>query len=151
VGRGERKKRRRKREEKPVCTHIFLFFPSLSCLPLWTIQCSKCSPTVRRRCGVSAAEPPPPGPPLWTLELGISQLRGHPEGPESFQPGVQRSRRRSSLRYSYNAGSAGPPPLGRHGATHTYLVHPSSPGPSSWSLGSKHDDGPVGSKNVICV
>ena len=61
-------------------------------------------------------------------------MRGHPEGPESLQPGAQRPRRRSSLRYSYNAGSAGPPPLGRHGATHTYLVHPSSPGPSSWVL-----------------
>ena len=44
---------------------------------------------------------------LWTLESSFSRLRGHPEGPESLHQNARRSSRRSSPRYSYNAGSAG--------------------------------------------
>jgi hypothetical protein len=36
---------------------------------------------------------------LWTLESGVSRLRGHPEGPESCQPGARRPSQRSSPKF----------------------------------------------------
>ena len=49
---------------------------------------------------------------LWTLESGVSRLRGHPKGAERCQPGARRSSWRSSPKFpsllvSYNAGNAG--------------------------------------------